>query len=169
MIKISGALLVIGAFFYIGQNVAQNLKKRALTLSELIAALQIIKSEIVYKGAPLCEIVSGLAERGGSFTGKFFGDVAEKMKAQRQSVFYAAWVESLARLCFLNEDDRALVCELGNVLGQHEAQTQEEAISCAAKRLELKLRAAEDEYEKKGKLYRTLGTGFGVITVLILI
>lgn len=169
MIKISGALLVIGAFFYIGQNVAQNLKRRASTLSEFIAGLQIIKSEIVYKGTPLNEIMSMLENSCGVFTKKFFGMVSSKMNSQKQAIFYAAWVENLPQLCFLDDDDKKIICELGNVLGQYNSETQEEAINCAAKRLELKLRAAEDEYEKKGKLYKALGTGFGIVTVLVLI
>ena len=169
MIKWIGAILIVGAFSASGISGSLQLARRAKGLSDMLWALQTMKSEILFQLTPLPELCAYLARQAAGETGAFFAGVSETLLREGEDGFYAAWRKNEGRLSSLDRDDLELLAETARVLGRYSAEEQAESLSGTIRRFELRRRDAENDRQVKGRLYRVLGTGLGILAVLLLI
>jgi len=168
MLQLIGSLLIVGGFGAVGVAASAELKRRVDTLSSMITALEVMASEISYKLSPLRELLTLLSREDGA-VGRFFSALAADLEGEPESRFFDQWCKRLGLLPGLTEDDRQILKEAGRFLGAYETGEQVKALGYAARRLSQRLTGAEAERVQKGRLYRTMGAGLGLLAVLLIL
>jgi stage III sporulation protein AB len=82
--------------------------------------------------------------------------------------FSDAWGRAAASLD-LPPIDRALLCEMGEVLGQYDADSQSKALLALRGQLDISLENARNRLSNSGRLYAVAGVLGGLILAIILI
>ena len=81
-----------------------------------------------------------------------------------------AWNEAIeASNVMLEQEDKDILKNLGKLLGKTDIEGQLSEIELTSSFLDSQIKKAEQERERNGKLYKTLGviTGIGIVIVLI--
>ena len=160
-----GLILAVSSF--IGITIAQKYNNRVKNLREMKKALNHFKTKIKFTYEPLPEI---LEERIESVTGEskqIFISALEKMENKNAG---EAWNEAIeASNVMLEQEDKDILKNLGKLLGKTDIEGQLSEIELTSSFLDSQIKKAEQEREKNGKLYKTLGviTGIGIVIVLI--
>ena len=171
MIKIIGAMLIIGGATFSGLAVASGLSARARILRELSRLMDIIRAEICERLTPLDSLLVKLSEMSGEPWSDFFAGCASDMKLKRDTPFAIIWSKRLAHseALRLRPSESEEISALGNVLGRFSASEQGAAISHTARSIDSMATVAEREKEKLGKMYAKLGVICGVAVVIVFI
>ena len=81
-----------------------------------------------------------------------------------------AWNEAIETSnVTIDREDKDILKNLGKLLGKTDIEGQLSEIELTSSFLDTQIKKAEQEREKNGKLYKTLGviTGIGIVIVLI--
>lgn len=143
------------------------LKDRVIFLKKINCMLEEIFILLKYRSATVYEITETLS-RDERFSGlDFLGDI--KFSAEKS--FCRSWCEAVEehRYYCLKNSDRELLMDIGRNLGTSELEGQLGAVRSRQAELESIISAAEDEYRRKARLYRSLGVLAGVFIALILV
>jgi stage III sporulation protein AB len=172
MLKIMGALLVVGASSLIGFGLSNRLTGRCRLLKIWLHILEILKVEIYYQGNLLPEVFARIAR------GIDDRDLAYGFEKLARSVTFGSGAELKgawrnypvqAGSGFLNQSDFLILNELGDYLGSTDREDQCEKIKLCQSRLQNNLNLAETDQHKKLNLFRYLGFATGAVLVLCLI
>ena len=161
MLKLIGTVLTIGTFSAGGMHFSLILKRRCQNLSGIITAFELIKSELCFAAAPLCDIMLAAGKVCSGQSSRFFAMVRERMQSDEQASFFEIFNESL------NDDDKRILSDAAAFLGKYDSERQLDALNYSIRRLNARLHQAEKEFAQKSGLYRALGAGAGVAAVLI--
>lgn len=170
MLRLLGALLLAGGVGALGFSAAAQLGRRCRALRALLGALELIERELSFRLAPMPELLVRLeraaappADRLFAYCRDGLGDLDRVPLAQR-------WREGLRDpALLLNEEERALLDELGEVLGRYDGEGQLEAIARTRAQLAPCADRAREEREKLGRMYRVLGVTAGAFLVILLL
>ena len=83
-----------------------------------------------------------------------------------------SWKEAIDKnkyILNLNEEDIDTIKKLGNMLGKTDVQGQLSEINLNMNFLDTQIAYAEESRKKNEKMYKTLGTIFGLAIIIILI
>lgn len=168
MIKILGAVLIVGSCSAMGLFMNKGLRDRAAALKSFMSAFEIIKAEIIFRALPLGQIMTILDKEALGSASHFFSSVGAEMEASQLSFSGACslWVDSL-KLYGLGKNDVGCISGALYSLGKYDAATQAEAIDKAVTALDYELGIARNELAQKGKLYRAMGVTIGIMIALI--
>ena len=167
MLKLLGTVLTIGTFSAGGMHFSLILKRRCQNLSGIITAFELIKSELCFAAAPLCDIMLAAGKVCSGQSSRFFAMVRERMQSDEQASFFEIFNDSLSALESLNDDDKRILSDAAAFLGKYDSERQLDALNYSIRRLNARLHQAEKEFAQKSGLYRALGAGAGVAAVLI--
>ena len=171
MIRILGAVLVIGATGTIGLTSMWRMGMRVRILTALIAALETMKGEICDRLTPMPELIVRLSDECDSVLYPFFGRMKAEMGKLGASSFYFIWKRAIEHSPELELSDRekmALI-DLGRTLGRYDVEEQRSAIGHTMRRMEGFLKKAEDERRTGGKVHAVLGLIAGIFVVIMLL
>ena len=147
---------------------SRSCKRRGESIDSFISAVEIIKSEIVFKNGSVEDIFSILPQKSNGASSDFFQSLCRDRS-------------ELALDTILNESDIRLkkydlkqpeIDEIYNilkVLGKYDLSTQTDFLNKAINRLEDIYAKADEEYSKNGKLYKAIGVTIGLIIGLLLL
>ncbi len=171
MIKIIGAILLIGGAAIIGIYASNELSVRARVLQSFLSALDIMRSEIGGRLTPISEILEKLSRESAEPLDVFFRECLEEKNKRRDVPFFLIWSKVLAQADYLKlkSNEKDVIKELGAVLGRYGAEEQINAISHTGRRISSLSESAENDRKRLGKLYTRLGVISGVAVVIILI
>ena len=171
LIKILGALMLIGGAAVIGLRAVENLDNRVRLYSALIHALDLMQAEIFFRLTPLPELMEQLSRQIEPPVSLLFQDCFEHMRKKGSGSFSLIWEGTLRRSIGRELSSSALtsLCELGGILGRYDAQTQSNAILHAAKRMESCYESAQREKDRQSRVYGILGVISGLAAVIILL
>lgn len=164
MLKLTGAVMIIAAGAFWGYSRSAALKNRADSLAAIISALNLLENEIGYAKS---SIKGALLSSGRACGAEIFTYAAEKVDEMGVGAAFSAAVEEKGGC--LSEEDRAqlkLLCEnlgISGVSAQLKSIGHVKELMCAA-RLN-----AEKEYEKSGRLYRSVGVLAACAAVILLL
>jgi stage III sporulation protein AB len=82
--------------------------------------------------------------------------------------FSEAWSRAASRLD-LPQIDRALLCEMGDILGRYDADNQSKTLLALREQLDISLGNARDKLKACGRLYASAGILGGLMLAVILI
>lgn len=170
MLRILGAVLIVGCSTLLGVGVSSRSRQRIRALRSLLESLPRLKAELEGLLTPLPTLLALLTREAAQPASELYGAAALKMEKKALS-FRAAWeqaVEETEALCLLPEELRALRA-LGAVLGRSDAATQAAAVDRTVKQLSLFLELEEKDRTGKNRVHAALGAGAGVMLALLLL
>jgi len=171
LLKVIGALMVTAATTSVGLISVKHLKSRVRSLRTLIAALDIMRSEICTRLTPMPELLELLAVQTGEPANIFFTNCLMKQRSMRGRPFAEVWRSALGstKELELRETELEPLMELGSALGRYDTDRQGEAILAARKRMDGFLQKAESESDRESRTRTMLGIAAGVMIAIILI
>ena len=171
MLKLIGAILLIAGTASCGIVGAMKLKRRSDSLSSILSALSMMKSEICDRLTPLPELVEMLREDGQYPASALFTNVYSNMAQLGSTQFSTIWSRAVNKTpeLMLNDRERTVLSELGKSLGKYNIEEQRSAILYAADRFSDYLKKAEASCAESSKMRAALGVAAGIFAVAILI
>lgn len=156
-IKFLGAALIVFAGFLCGRYMSYNLIQRCRTLENIIKVALFLKEQIVCFRYEIDVIYKNLIDNG------FNEEFVLKLKNTKSKKEY------LKEFDFLTYKDKTLAYELFSGIGMRDAKGEEENILVYIKLINEQLDFAKQEYAKKDKLYKNVGTFLGMGLAIFLI
>ena len=97
----------------------------------------------------------------------FLKSIPEKYNPEED--FREIWVKAVKSQKNLPEDVRNLLCDFGQILGQSDIEGQLVSIETLTEKAGILEKNYSDVYVQKGKLYRSIGILFGILTGILII
>ena len=166
MLRFIGSLALGAVCVMYGSERAAQLMRHRDFLRRFCGALSVIETEISFGRRALGDIFSELdsPELYGLFT-----DCADALeKSGIRNAWHSA-ASSAAKMAGLAADEQAELISLGTELGRSDVEGQKNILRRAAAYASARLEAAEDEYRRMGRVYRSCGLLVGALLILILI
>jgi stage III sporulation protein AB len=171
MLKLAGAVLIILAGGVAGMIRARDYTRRPRELKALLAALQMLETEIIYTATPLGEALDRVAAAGGREIRPLFSGAAAELKGMTGCTAAEAWQNSLSR-CYpassLRDSDLNILRNLGSALGISDRRDQSKHLRLASEQLKLEALKAEEDAAKNVKMWNCMGF-CGAMAVVFLI
>ena len=168
--KAIGAVLVMAGTMGLGWRGVERLGERVEVLRGLQGSVAYLEEELAFRFTPIPQLLEQLNQNRKGAVGSFFGNVHGKMEERDEATLRQSWRQSVEETFpMLRDEEKKTVAELGEVLGQYDAQTQVQALKLAGERLAGFYLAAREERGSLGKVYLALGVAGGLATVLVLI
>jgi len=170
MIRILGALLVIGGAAAVGFSAVRGLNKRVRTLRAFLAALELMERELSFRLTPMPELLDELSVRMPEPVRTFFTTCRAGLETLGERDLGQLWRVGLedAQLG-LQREELALLEELGDVLGRFDSEGQQAALTRVRTQLEHCLCGAQENRAKQSKMYGALGLSAGALLVIMLV
>ncbi len=162
MLKLcGGGLIVLGAAMW-GFLKAMHLKKREEELSKIISGLAFLENEIVYEKRDIKYALSAVGKISGC---SFFSEAAADIE---QGIAQAV-KSAMGKCCEnLSGTDKSVLLSLGENLGMSDTCTQVKSILHTKEQLLIFKNQAICDYEKFGKMYKSIGVLSGLAIVILL-
>ncbi len=169
MIRLLGALLVVGSCFMLGEDQASGLRRRVRALEALEDGFGQMEREISLRLLPLPQLMEDLADHSRKPASGLFQDCRRVLDQPDETGFDQHWRDALAGVKELKPEDRRLLEPLGQVLGRYDGQEQVRAIRSCRRELELALERAREESRRMGRVYRAVSAAGGGFLVILLL
>lgn len=166
MLKLCGLLLIAGGCTVWGFRAADELSARVRILQELAQAVQVMERELSLFRPSL----PALLERMAQGRNKNVSDLLVHCRAEieKGKSFTDVWTKQVEVL-LLDEQERALVRGLGQILGQYDDRGQVQAAMGIRQELERCTARRREDNRTKGRMYRMLGVTAGGFLILTLV
>ncbi|ADY56212.1 Sporulation stage III protein AB [Syntrophobotulus glycolicus DSM 8271] len=165
-----GYLGLIAGLGCLGLLQASRIKRRPKELREVINAMALLDTEIVWGITPLPEAFGILKERSEEPWNQFFAEL-EKQLLKGENM-RTAWLDTTkklrSRFC-LSEDDWKVIMDISKGLGRSDKAEQHKQLALAQKHLEAIKESAGEDAEKKAKMWSYLGFLSGAALVILII
>lgn len=170
MIRAAGACLLMAGCGALGLGAVGRLDGRVRDLRELSAGLDILQRELGWRLSPLPGALETAAAGVHGRAARFFTFCAQGAGALDGAPFRSLWQEGLDRCpLVLDREDRALVEQLGPVLGRYDGDSQRQAVEGVVAGLARRREQAEEERRRLGRVYGVLGVTAGLFLTILLI
>ena len=170
MVKLLGAVLVVGSSGVIGNVVARGYSERPRQLSELISGFTLLETEISYAKTPLSEALMRAGGRKGSDARRIFETASHIIASGNQSPGQA-WetaVTVISPVSALTTEDRDALLAFGAKLGSCTSTDQLRHIALVRERLRANEMKARDKASETARMWRYLGLSVGAMIALML-
>ncbi|MEG0615729.1 MAG: stage III sporulation protein AB, partial [Oscillospiraceae bacterium] len=156
MLKIIGALLVTVMTTSIGIFLSKSLNERVKKLALIRQALEEISIQIRFKALTVFELLDELT-KNPAFGELSFLKIAES--SPHNIPFSETWRNSLNdwKENSLKKEDIDLITDIGTNLGCTDIEGQLSTLELQKTKIEFLHKTALEEYQKKSKLYKSLG------------
>jgi len=170
MLRLLGAVLLMGGAAALGFSAAAHLRMRVVCLRSLLTSLEQMERELRFCLTPLPVLFGNLAMVSGTPANRFYELCAREMKQLGERPLSELWRNALEKAALpLEMDEMRVLTELGTVLGRYDAAGQQEALDLARNRLFVFLTRAEEDRSRLEKVYGALGLSAGAFLLLILL
>lgn len=166
MFKIIGMIVIVISTSMIGISCSEKLKKRAGELGLVCHMIEEMSILIRYKALTVYELIENLKKNSMLCTLPFLNE----FKADNGLPFKTSWEENVVNIhTFMNDGDIKLLKTLGGTLGTSDIDGQLQSLEVYKADFKLLEKEAIAAYEKKAKLYRSLGLLCGMFVSIMLI
>jgi len=171
MIKLIGAAFIITGTAIWGFLSVLKLRARVRSLSAIISALEIMKSEVCDRLTPMPEIFELMSSEATQPAERLFLNAQEKMSLLGSRSFSSIWQQSVKDTTelLLTQPEETVLCELGMSLGKYDVFEQKRAFEHASWRMKAFLKRAEDDRDAYSRVNAFMGVAAGVFAVIVLI
>ncbi|RFA37142.1 stage III sporulation protein SpoAB [Virgibacillus dokdonensis] len=166
-----GAMLFIATTTWIGFEWSNRLANRPKHIRQVKNALQILEAEMMYSHLPLQDAFYTIQKQTPFPIHAFFDRLYKNMNYESKD-FQVVWENSLETfmdISCLGKNEKEILLQFGQTLGKHDFLQQQKHIQLAASHLERELEAANEQYQRYGKMTKSLGVLCGVFIVLLLL
>jgi stage III sporulation protein AB len=172
MFKIAGFLCIMAGCIGWGNAQVREEKSRVYHLRELIRIIRRIQDEIRYGKHTLPEICLILSQFRDSWYSAYFQKIYEQLAQKNSTGLETVWAAQM-ELCFrgvpLQEEEKDVLKNLPNQLGLQEETIQASNIGQSLDMLSRKCKQAEENYESKTKVIRSVSILTGFLLMLLLL
>ena len=170
MIRFLGAAMLIAGCGGLGLSAVNRLDSRVRDLRELSAGLEILQRELGWRLSPLPKALKAAAEGTHEQAARFFDFCAQGSKQLDGAPFQTLWNEGVEQCPLrLSREDKALLEQLGPILGRYDGDSQRQAVENVLTGLSRQRVQAEDDRRRLGRVYGVLGLTAGLFLTLVLI
>ena len=170
MIRLFGAALLTAGCGVLGLSAVNRLDGRVRDLRELSAGLEILQRELGWRLSPLPKALETAAGGAHGRAAQFFAFCAQESKHLAGTPFRALWSKGLEQCPLrLSREDKAMLEQLGPVLGRYDGDSQRQAVENILTGLSRQRAQAEDDRRRLGRVYGVLGLTAGLFLTLVLI
>ena len=170
MIRLRGAALLVAGCGGLGMGAVGRLDDRIRDLRELSAGLELLRRELGWRLTPLPKALTAAAEGSDGRAAQFFRFCGQKAAGLSGTPFQQLWREGLAQCPLrIEREDRALLEQLGPVLGRYDGDSQCQAVEKALAGLARQQSQAEENRRRLGRVYGVLGVTAGLFLAILLI
>lgn len=167
MIKIVGALLIVGGAGGFGIAKAMQLYRRLRQLHDLLGAVEIIKCELNYTMRPLAQLAERTAERSRGAIAAFLKQYAANLdKGLPRARSAADALDGTKGLCLPNDAQMAIL-ELLSTVGRYDLDGENRLLQLTGQRLRAAIERFESEKRPVAKSYAILGVTTGIALVIL--
>lgn len=169
--RLLGAVLVVSATGMLGVVVGWWYTQRVRHLYDLALALHVLETEIGYGVLPLPAALRRAAEAVDDPVAAFFAAVARRLEGDPGCTGAEAWrwaVDTAGRRLALQNDEVRALRDVGVRLGASHVDDQLRWLRAARSALRSRAERAEAQRDHGVRLWRYVGVGSGLITVLLL-
>ena len=154
----------------LGLSAVNRLDRRVRDLRELSAGLEILQRELGWRLSPLPNALEAAAEGTHERAAGFFKFCAQGSRQLAGASFRTLWSRGLEQCPLrLSREDRALLEQLGPVLGRYDGESQRQAVENVLTGLSRQRVQAEDDRRRLGRVYGVLGVTAGLFLAIVLI
>lgn len=157
-------VVIFGAL--IGIKASDNLKKRCEHCALIIEMINRIGILIKYRSLSVYEISSELKMSRTFEKLDFIKNLPEEFSGES---FSSLWIRAVEEDCSLGDEEKELLISFSEVFGVSDIEGQLSSVLMLKENLKSIQEKRCFEYEKKGKLYRSLGIIAGVMTGIIIL
>jgi stage III sporulation protein AB len=161
MPSIFGVMLILAGCGGLGIAALFRLENRVRRLSAFSMLAGRLECEIGFRQTPLPELPGRLPAL------KPFWD-AMAYQPYGDETFGEAWGRAAQNLD-LPSIDRALICEMGEILGRYDAGSQAKSMAALRRQLDISLQSAREKRAAHGRLYATAGLLGGLLVAVLLV
>ena len=169
-LKYSILFIIFLIVAYIGNLISKKYRNRVDELKSFKEAFNILEAKIKFTYEPLGDIfeeISNLFYKNKIKS--IFEDAKKYMKKMELKSSWDVSIDENKQKLSLNNEDIKVIKNLGNMLGKTDIQGQLSEIKLNMSFLDTQIICAEEECKKNEKMYRSLGTIFGLAIIIILI
>ena len=153
----------------IGYIISKKYSNRVIELKEFRNAINILENKIKFTYEPIGEIFKEISKNINTDISNVFMKASNYLENSTTKEAWKKAIEEEKDYLSINDEDRNIIENLGNMLGKTDVDGQISEIKLTSKFIETQIEKAEEEKKKNQKLYRTLGTVIGLAIVIILI
>ncbi|MBR5586625.1 MAG: stage III sporulation protein AB [Clostridia bacterium] len=157
-VKILCGIVIVIACSTVGMKISNMMVQRVRSLGGFLSALAKMEGSIETVLMPLDEIYRELSGMKGK-VGEFFSKLSPGCD----------WKKHLSFFPELTEQDKAIIVNMSEKLGEFESERQLKEIRLAQNLLEQALSGAKEEVAMNAKVYRSMSFFAGVVIAILLI
>ena len=170
MLRVVGAVLLIGGTAFLGFSAAAALGRRVRTLRALLGVLELMEREISFRLTPMPDLLEELARRARPPLRELFMRCREGVNRLGEKDLGQLWRDALEQIPLgLEGEELGFLSELGDVLGRYDGEGQRAALERCRGQLSETLRRAEAERVQQGRMYGVLGLTAGAFLEIMLV
>lgn len=172
MCKLCGALFILLGCIFFGLRISRIYKKRTELFCFLQNGLTMLEAEINYTATPLPLALEKVGSKSNLLCRPLFMQAAYSLQTRKAATAGEAWSDGIAALKMevpLTQEENELLQLFGQGLGGSAKEEQLKYIALTKRQLTTVQKAAEEEREKKQKLWQYLSFSLGAVLVLLLI
>lgn len=162
-LKIIGCLLLIASSFSAGVLLAKRLHRRRDFLLHFQAFLHVLRTQMRYQGSDIFSLADACAGQ------THFILKPEKNTDQSFEKCWGEAIDRIPRIYALSADDLTLLRACGAQLGKTDLEGQLNHLDLMESRLKQLILDAEENIEKKTRLYKTMGFFVGASAAILLL
>lgn len=172
MLKLFGALLVLGSSAGLGVSIGLDAKKRLMELKCLKQMMYMLRGEMKYTKNPLPEAFASMCERLGPPFSDFLQAVSEELNLRNGKSLETIWQEKAGLLWgkthFLKKDQERFL-RLAEGLGYLDQEMQLAHIDFFVEELELEIKSSHEALGNRLRLCNCLGVMGGVFLLIVML
>lgn len=167
MIKIIGAILILGAAGGFGIGKSMQFFRQLQQLNQMLGAIEIIKCELNYTLRPLPQLCLHAAQRVSGAVSAFFSNYAKLLESglPRTTATQRALEETKG--LSLPNDAQMVVLELCTTIGRYDLDGENRVLQLSGQRLRSAIERYDREKRPLAKSYAVLGVTTGLALVIL--
>ena len=171
MLRIMGAVLLVGGTGAVGVGQALKLRRRAEVLAKLSGAAEALRREITLQSTPMPQLLKELARISDEPVKKLFSRTAYLLRELSNRPFALLWQQAAAETLgsILKREELSAVEAMGTWLGKYDTRQQEEALEKVQALLENFARTAAEDARREGRVRTALGLAAGACGAILLL
>lgn len=170
MLKLAGALMLIGAGALLGWMRAGRLADRPAQIRRLVRLLSQLETEIAFGYTPLPEALARIGRQAAEPLASLFREAAARLE-RGETAAWEAWQAALDGVwerTAMQQGEKEILLTLGRTLGATDRDDQVRHLRLAAKQLESLEPEAAEAKRKYEKMWKSLGLLGGALVAVIL-
>ena len=169
MLRILGALLLTGGCTAFGVQASARLGKRVTYIAAWRMAIEQLRAEMSCRVRALPELAKHLAETAPQGLCDDFHKLAEMLQRPNDERYAHIWTRWVKTLPLIHAEERAVIVDLGQLLGRYELDSQLTAMDSAEARLAQIEERAQVRKDKLSRLYAASGLLGGAAMAVVLL